>query len=247
MPKGIFLVSHELYNKATKLFYSKNKFEVLTLHRDFQYKDKAESSHNEVLRFLRVLPHRALQHVRSLALLFPFLSCRDFVPGGLSHFYWEATWSFIAEHLDMSRLTLTLEDISISGFDPASRLSAMEYDAEYRLRRDSAEFECYLRIINPLIQLKTKPKSLSVIYCKSAYFFVPSRERCIRPGALERMVMGYPDRNDEDRRSDEDSSSDMDEEVSDTESEKYVYRPDGLLIWPLVYQPGNSDFERIIY
>ena len=119
----------------------------------------------------------------------------------------------------------------------------MVHDGEYMLRQEAAEWECYLRIIYPLILLETKPKSLSVIFCEMIHTVGSSFERWTQPKFLERMVMGKPDCSDEDYHSKEDRCGDKAKEAPD----KPVYGPDGVRIWPLVGQLGYLDPEHIIY
>ncbi|MCJ1388478.1 hypothetical protein MMC18_001325 [Xylographa bjoerkii] len=242
LPKAIFLVSHEIHDKATQLFYSRNQFKVHTLHVDAAWDDDdwLGSDHKGVLRFLRALPPQALPYIRELSCLFPYLRNKDFEAGTACSLNWRATWDFVAQNLVVSRLSLTIHDISSSGFNPTHIASVEEDEENFRLAREDAEWECYQRMIDPLVHLAPKPKGFYVNLC-CQFIYGYSDLRWSRAQTLEQMVMGQNYDSDEDGNYAED-----DRPSKELVPEKRVYGPDGVQIWPFDW---NSQFphERITY
>jgi hypothetical protein len=107
-PQDHFRVDKKLRQQALQIFYSLNTFSISVAGNRGRADGQASHEYQSALVFLRSTPRDALEHIRSLRIVFSSFSHDDLHPGTRSLTDWIQTRTYIRDHLVLARLNLTL-------------------------------------------------------------------------------------------------------------------------------------------
>ncbi|KAL5355263.1 hypothetical protein BJX96DRAFT_170508 [Aspergillus floccosus] len=100
-PVNYFLVSRGFYEDARRVFFSQNTFAFVDANPD------------SMMRILHYIPTDSLAHMGHLTFKFPFAWCARYTrPDDEVLVSWAILRRFIREHFDISRLSVTIVDVS---------------------------------------------------------------------------------------------------------------------------------------